>query len=596
MAHADPHAHRPDPDGARPELTLRAILTGIVIGALLTPCNIYSGLKIGWAFNMSIAAGLLAWGFWRLSQRIAATRQWDILENNINQTAASAAASIISGGLVAPIPALTLLTGQTLAWHWLSLWVFAVSALGIVVAAGLRNQMLLRERLAFPAGIATAETMTQIHGEGAEALARLRVLFGAAAVAGLAKGIDDLLVKLPRPGPSSVLPWAAVPAAAPAAAAAPLPTFANLGFILDPSLLMLGFGAIIGLRAGLSILLGAVFAWGLLAPWLVARGWAEAGPADADWFAPLVTWLLWPGVTMMVVASLLSFAFSLLRLYRRREETRPAPRPAFSRFRGHLLGFCAVTALIAFAAAWLFGIGLWQSLLAAALSYVLAVVAARVTGETGITPIGAMGKVTQLAYGLAAPGNIVANLMSANITGGAAGQCADLMQDLKTGLLVGATPRFQIVAQVFGIAVGALVGSAVYLLLIPDPQAMLLTAEWPAPAVATWKAVAEVLAEGIGAIPPGAVPAMGIAAAAGALLALSEVILPDRLARRLPSAPAMGLAFVLPAWNAISLCLGALLARLFPHWAERRTMALAAGLVAGESLVGIAVVMTGLFS
>lgn len=589
MAHAFPQT-------PRPELTLRAILTGIVIGALLTPCNIYSGLKIGWAFNMSIAAGLLAWGFWRLGQRIAATRQWDILENNINQTAASAAASIISGGLVAPIPALTLLTGQQLAWHWLSLWVFAVSALGIVVAAGLRNQMLLREKLAFPAGIATAETMTQIHGAGAEALARLRVLSGAAAVAGLVKGIDDLLVKLPRPGPSSVLPWAA----APAVAAAPLPTFANLGFILDPSLLMLGFGAIIGLRAGLSILFGAVFAWGLLAPWLVARGWAEAGPADADWFAPLVTWLLWPGVTMMVVASLLSFAFSLLRLYRRRDETRPSPRPAFSRFRGHLLGFCAVTALIAFAAAWLFGIGVWQSLLAAALSYVLAVVAARVTGETGITPIGAMGKVTQLTYGLAAPGNIVANLMSANITGGAAGQCADLMQDLKTGLLVGATPRFQIVAQVFGIAVGALVGSAVYLLLIPDPEAMLLTAEWPAPAVATWKAVAEVLAEGIGAIPPGAVPAMGIAAAAGVLLALSEVILPQRLARWLPSAPAMGLAFVLPAWNAISLCLGALLAallmRLFPHWAERRTMALAAGLVAGESLVGIAVVMAGLLS
>jgi uncharacterized oligopeptide transporter (OPT) family protein len=69
----------------------------------------------------------------------------------------------------------------------------------------------------------------------------------------------------------------------------------QLGFALDPSLLMVGFGAIIGLRAGLSLLLGAVVAWLGLAPWLLAQGWAAAGPADDVWFAPLVEWLLWPG-------------------------------------------------------------------------------------------------------------------------------------------------------------------------------------------------------------------------------------------------------------------------------------------------------------
>jgi len=44
------------------ELTARAVATGLAIGAVLTPCNVYSGLKIGWSFNMSIAAGLLAFG------------------------------------------------------------------------------------------------------------------------------------------------------------------------------------------------------------------------------------------------------------------------------------------------------------------------------------------------------------------------------------------------------------------------------------------------------------------------------------------------------------------------------------------------------
>ena len=116
----------PDQPLRPPELTLRSILTGLVIGAVLTPCNVYAGLKIGWAFNMAIAAGLIGFGCWRFTR----VREWGLLENNINQMIASSAASIISGGLVAPIPALTLLTGQTLAWHWMMLWVFAVSALG----------------------------------------------------------------------------------------------------------------------------------------------------------------------------------------------------------------------------------------------------------------------------------------------------------------------------------------------------------------------------------------------------------------------------------------------------------------------------------
>lgn len=46
----------------------------MLIGALLTPCNVYSGLKIGWSFNMSIAAALLSLAFWRLAQDLFGTR------------------------------------------------------------------------------------------------------------------------------------------------------------------------------------------------------------------------------------------------------------------------------------------------------------------------------------------------------------------------------------------------------------------------------------------------------------------------------------------------------------------------------------------
>ncbi|MEJ2434737.1 MAG: OPT/YSL family transporter, partial [Pseudolabrys sp.] len=275
------------------EFTLRALLTGLVIGAVLTPCNVYSGLKIGWSFNMSIAAGLLAFGFWGSLHRAGHVPQLALRENNINQTAASASASIVSGGLVAPIPALTMLTGQTLTWFWLIVWVFLVSILGVFVAAALREAMLVRERLPFPAGVATAETLREIHSKSEDAARRLRALLGAAGFAGVVKLVVDLGAVGPRFAlPFSVPMWASLRAAAPAGV-----SFANLGIAFDPSLLMLGFGAIIGLRAGVSLLIGALAGWLVLSPIAVAHGWAAPGAANATWFGPLVTWLLWPGVT-----------------------------------------------------------------------------------------------------------------------------------------------------------------------------------------------------------------------------------------------------------------------------------------------------------
>ena len=83
----------------------------MLIGALLTPCNVYSGLKIGWSFNISIIALLLAAGFWQLLDRLRISARLGVGEANITQTTASSSANIISGGLVAPIPALAMLSG-----------------------------------------------------------------------------------------------------------------------------------------------------------------------------------------------------------------------------------------------------------------------------------------------------------------------------------------------------------------------------------------------------------------------------------------------------------------------------------------------------
>ena len=591
----------PPPNTSDPQLTVRAIVTGIVIGALLTPCNIYSGLKIGWAFNMSITAALLSYAFWKIFETTGRTKSWGLLENNINQTTASSAASIISSGLVAPIPALAILTGEQLAWSLLSVWVFSVSLIGIVVAVGLRQQLLLRDRLPFPAGIATAETVREIYGKGGEALARVKVLLTAGGIAGLVKLINEALVTIPKMATG----WALPLKGGITTTGLSTVSLSNLGFVLDPSLLMVGFGAIIGLRAGLSLLIGAILAWGIIGPWVLTQGWipTENLKPDDYWFGPMVEWLLWHGVTLMVVASLTSFACSWRSFVTDTTRSTKIPAnfltpndPYAIPRQWFVIGLCvslvfAVLTQIAF-----FDIPLIIAVLAVLLSFGLAIVAGRVSGETGITPIGAMGKVAQLTFGLLSPGHVTTNLMAANVTGGASGQCADLLHDLKTGLLLGASLRFQTLAQIFGVLTGSLVGSAVYLVLIPDPQSMLLTIEWPAPAVATWKAVAEVFQHGIEAIPPGSLWAMSIAGLVGVGMVVFVQAVSPHISRWIPSPSSMGLAFVIPAWNSLSLFLGALLGaflmRFAKTWGERFLMALAAGLVAGESLAGVASVLS----
>lgn len=235
------------------ELSLRAVITGVVLGILLTPSNVYAGLKIGWSFNMSIIALLIGYAIWQgLSKRSSAHLPWTLHESNINQTVASAAASIISGGLVAPIPAYTLLTGQQLDAVPMIAWVFSVSFLGIWIAWYLRPSLLNDKSLKFPEGMATLETLLHIYNHGREAAIRLKVLLSTALLSALAKWVDTFIWAFPRWSPSAHLE--------------------RLTFTADPSLLLVGFGAIIGIRVGITLLLGALLAWGGVGPWLLEQG------------------------------------------------------------------------------------------------------------------------------------------------------------------------------------------------------------------------------------------------------------------------------------------------------------------------------------
>lgn len=554
------------------ELSLRATTTGMLLGILLTPSNVYAGLKIGWSFNMSIIALLIGFGFWQaLASRFASLPPWSLHESNINQTVASAAASIISGGLVAPIPAYTLLTGDALPALPMMAWVFSVSFLGIWIAWYLRPSLINDAALKFPEGMATLETLRHIYSHGHETVVRLRVLFGAAGIAAAAKWVDTFYRPFPRWAPSAQLE--------------------RLTFTFDPSLLLLGFGCIIGIRVGLSLLLGAALSWGGIAPWLIAQDMVRLPPGSTGpQFSVLIEWLLWPGVSLMVCATLATLALRMMQQSRAQTEKKPRfrfPRPQPAPLAGLFLAMVFVVGL----QATLFGIDVVMALLTIPLALCLAAVAARIVGTTGIPPIGAIGQLSQLGFGAIAPGQVEINLMSANTAGGAAGQCTDLMNDFKVGSVIGATAHKQVIAQCLGILVGSVVGVLVYKSLIPDPQAMLLTAEWPAPAVATWKAVAQTLSIGLDSLSASIRWAIFWGGVAGVLLGLLEAGSPLRSFRYLPSAGALGLAFIIPASVSLMMAIGAILTWLFSlkrrHMTQRFAITAAAGLIAGESMTGV---------
>ena len=230
----------------------------------------------------------------------------------------------------------------------------------------------------------------------------------------------------------------------------------------------------------------------------------------------------------------------------------------------------------------------WQSILAVLLTFFLALVACRVTGETDTTPIGAMGKVTQLFFGALSPGNMNINLMSANITAGAAGSAADLLTDLKSGYLLGANPRKQFLAQFAGIFSGTIVTVLCFRIMVPS--AAVLGDKFPAPAAMTWRAVAVVLSTGISSLGPVKGWSIAVGGLIGLLLPLVAYLFPKH-EKWVPSAAGLGLAWTF-SWNtALLFFLGAVIAygweKKAPKQSAEFLFPVASGIVAGGSLMAV---------
>jgi uncharacterized oligopeptide transporter (OPT) family protein len=579
------------------QLTWRAVLIGSCLGGVLSLTNLYIGLKAGWGFGVAITASILSYAIWTSLLKVGIARTpMTILENNCMQSTASSAGYSTGGTLVSAFAAYIIVNHQSMSVPLMLAWVFFIAVLGVTMAIPMKRQMINIEQLRFPSGIAAAETLRALHATSSQGLRAAKALGLAGLIAAIdkvwAEGLPAMSAGLERFSSGALLTglqkWLL---------GSHYEAWSGRTVVFSWDFIFLAAGAITGMRVCATMLVSGTLCWAVVVPVLQTNGVVEGAG-----FAALVQWTLWFGASCMVAAGLSSFALSwrtALSAFRdlgHMFSLRSAAASEGGRIEAPMSWFAAGQIVSLVALAWLghasFGISVWESAIAVALSFWLALVACRVTGETDTTPVGAMGKVTQLIFGALSPGNVNVNLMSANITAGAATSSADLLTDLKSGYLLGANPRQQFLAQFSGIFVGTVVSVLAFAVLVPNAQ-VLGTDQFPAPAAQTWSAVAIALGQGLSSLESVKLWLIFAGGVVGVVLTLAPVLLPKYQAY-LPSASAFGLAWVFHWYYGLLFFLGALVALLLerrkPKLAEEFTLPVASGVVAGGSLMGVVLV------
>ncbi len=577
-----------------PQLTLRAVVMGSVLGAVLSLTNLYIGLKAGWGFGVAITACILSYAIWTTFYKIGLAKSpMTILENNCMQSTASAAGYSTGTTLVSAFSAFILITGHPLPLKLTLAWVFFLAVLGVTMAIPMKRQMINIEQLRFPSGTAAAETLRALHAKGESGLRAAKALGLAGALAALSTFLTDGLHLISQS--LAPLQIGALLDKANTLIVGPAWMGRTVMFTWDP--IFIAAGAITGLRVCLSMVISGTLCWAVYVPILQHQGIIQGSG-----FRTLIGWTLWGGTACMVSSGLLSFLLqwkTSLRAFRhlgsmfnrgRRGQDRmdaiEAPTSWF--FLGQVVSLVA----IGYLAKQTFDMPYWLAALALVMSFVLSLVACRVTGETDTTPVGSMGQITQLTVGAIHPGSATTTLMSANVVSSAAIASADLLTDLKSGYLLGANPRKQFLAQFSGIFVGTLVTVLTFSVMVPRAD-VLGSDQFPAPAAQSWRAVAIAMSKGIGDLHPVKKWSIGVGAAVGVVLALLPVLFPKKQ-QHFPSAAGVGLAWTFHWYYSLLFFLGAFVgwffARTTPKKAEEYTFPVASGIIAGGSLMGVALI------
>lgn len=259
----------------------------------------------------------------------------------------------------------------------------------------------------------------------------------------------------------------------------------------------IGQGIIMGLPTTLSMLLGALLGWGILAPLAKVKGWAPG--AIGDWKTGGRGWILWVSLGIMLADCLVGLTVvsvnTIIGINRHRyeqlgnEDKEDEDAPIDQRVSGKvtLAGLAGSSLLCVLAVKIVFdGIPVYAIVVAIAIALVLSVLGVRALGETDLNPVSGIGKVSQIVFALIIPRSnpqtIIINLIAGGIAEAGAQQAGDLMQDLKTGHLLGASPKVQFYGQLIGSIWSAIISAGIYKLYthvyeIPGPLFQIPTAQ-----------------------------------------------------------------------------------------------------------------------
>ena len=551
-----------------PELTWVAVIVGWILGVIIAVSIGYAALILGFSIEGSELAAILGFGILR-----GILRRKSIIENNIVQTIASGVNGA-SSGMMFSVPAIFLL-GYSDRFDpvILTFGCIAGAFLGIAFIIPLRKHMIDFERLTYPGGVAVA-TILKSPGAGVQ---KAIILLGAAL---LSATVQIISIN------TGVSNWNL-------GGLIGMPEFMNGIWFL--SLMTIGVGFIAG-RGGVAFIIGGFVAYWFLSPMLAATGsfpLDDAGQAISDpgalrlmLYRPLGIGMLIGGAIMgvMLAAPLILSAIRSMQKAAKVATSSSGEEMPIKLLYLAVFGAVILLCIMAVSSVSAIGIGggIAMALLGTLWIWMAGIILSEAIGRTNWSPLSGMTLVgitllivvTQ-AIGLDRADSIIAAIMVGAAMCVAMSQATDLMLDLKTGYLVGATPRMQQLGQFIGAWLGPIV--VIVVIFVLNDAYVLGSDKLPAPQ-------AQALASTIDGIMGGDVPTQKYAAGAvlgGLLSALMGGL-----------GITVGLGFYLPFNIVLTYSLGTLGRELADRykgkdWSDNVGIPIAAGFIVGEALVGV---------
>jgi uncharacterized oligopeptide transporter (OPT) family protein len=558
----------PKPPGTR-EFTLRAVIAGIAVAAIMGASYPYVVLKLGFGPNVSVVAAFF--GFLALGILFRNFNRW---ENNIVQTAGTSAAQT---AFMCFILAAFDLLGQSpnLDYNYAPtpfqafLWLCVASILGLLLAVPLRRHYVVDEKLTYPDGVAAAETIIVLDSRGPEAR-------NPAVALAIGTAISGALMFVQQPWGGHLIPELVF------ATMFGL-TWSTSGAGIAVSLLAIGSGIIVGARITISMAIGAALSWVIAPDFLVDHGIIEAPAMRAD----ILRWVMWPGTAMLICAGLTALALKWSTLVRTfKNLSRGSVSSDEFPLRWVMVGVALSTAALILIQIWIFDLAWWMPILAVVLSVPLMLIGLRALGETNWGPISQLTNLIQAVFAGVAPGNITVNLITSGTTGTIATQSEAIMQDYKAGHIIGSTPRFLTYAQLIAAPIGAAAVAYMYPLLVETYG--IGGDGLTSPISQRVAGFAEFLSQGGAAMAQYAAEAAILFAILGILITLFERRVP-----LLPSPTGLAIGMMVPGAVVFTMFLGGMLLVLWRSLnrrsADQLAVPLASGMIAGEALVAVVI-------